>query len=63
MVADISNGMTGAATVRALTQRVLDFKADSTGSDYLFDRSFLDLYDRCKEARSLSIPSLPIQMY
>jgi len=32
-------------------QWVLDFKADSTGYDYPFDRPFLDLYDRCKEVR------------
>ena len=47
----IPNGMAGVAMVRALTQRVLDFKADGTGNDYPFDRPFLDLYDRCKEVR------------
>jgi hypothetical protein len=47
----IPNGMAGVAMVRALTQRVLDFKADGTGYDYPFDRPFLDLYDRCKEVR------------
>lgn len=47
----IPNGMAGVATVRALTQRILDFKTDGTGYDYPFDRPFLDLYDRCKEAR------------
>jgi hypothetical protein len=31
---DIPNGMAGVATVRALTLRVFDFKADSTGYDY-----------------------------
>jgi hypothetical protein len=47
----IPEGRSGIAIVRALTQRVLDFKADGTGHDYPFDRPFLDLYDRCKEAR------------
>ena len=47
----IPNGMAGVAIVRTLTQRVLDFKADSTGYDYPFDRPLLDLYDRCKEVR------------
>jgi hypothetical protein len=47
----IPHGMAGVAAVRALTQRVLDFKADGTGYDYPFDRPFLDLYDRCKEVR------------
>ena len=43
----ISGGQDGIATVRAIAQWVLDYKADSTGLDFPFDRPFLDLYDRC----------------
>lgn len=39
-------GRDGMATVRALAQWVLDFKAQATGLDFPFDRPYLDLYDR-----------------
>ena len=42
----IEPGRDGMATVRALAQWVLDFKAQATGLDFPFDRPFLDLYDR-----------------
>ena len=42
----IDPGRDGMATVRALAQWVLDFKAQATGLDFPFDRPFLDLYDR-----------------
>jgi len=37
--------------VRSLAQWVLDYPADSTGADFPFDRPYLDLYDRCLQAR------------
>jgi hypothetical protein len=40
----------GLATVRALAQWVLDFKAQATGLDFPFGRPYLDLYDRCTKA-------------
>jgi hypothetical protein len=43
----IASGRGGLATVRALAQWVLDFKAQATGLDFPFDRPYLDLYDRC----------------
>ncbi|RKX37177.1 MAG: hypothetical protein DRP64_17595 [Verrucomicrobia bacterium] len=43
----ISGGQDGIATVRAIAQWVLDYKADSTGQDFPFVQPFLDLYDRC----------------
>jgi len=43
-------GLEGKATVRALAQWVLDFKADATGLDFPFDRPYLDFFDRCKMA-------------
>ena len=46
----ISGGQDGIATVRAIAQWVLDYKADSTGQDFPFDRPFLDLFDRCVSA-------------
>ena len=39
-------GRDGIASVRALAQWVLDFKAQATGLDFPFDRPFLDLYAR-----------------
>lgn len=44
----IAPGRDGKATVRALAQWVLDFKAQATGLDFPFDRPYLDLFDRCK---------------
>lgn len=46
----IASGRDGLATVRALAQWVLDFKAQATGLDFPFDRPYLDLYDRCTNA-------------
>ena len=46
----IPQGVAGIATVRTITQWILDYKADSTGLDYPFDRPYLDLYDRCMTA-------------
>lgn len=43
----IGAGLEGKATIRALAQWVLDFKADATGLDFPFDRPYLDLFDRC----------------
>jgi hypothetical protein len=43
----IEPGRDGKATIRALAQWVLDFKAAATGLDFPFDRPYLDLYDRC----------------
>jgi hypothetical protein len=42
----IDPGRDGMATVRAFAQWVLDFKAQTTGLDFPFDRPYLDLYDR-----------------
>jgi hypothetical protein len=46
----IDPGRDGLATVRALAQWVLDFKAQATGLDFPFDRPYLDLYDRAMTA-------------
>lgn len=46
----IPQGRAGIATVRALTQWVLDYQSDSSGQDFPFDRPYLDLYDRCRTA-------------
>lgn len=46
----IPEGVAGIAIVRTITQWVLDYKANSTGHDYPFDRPYLDLYDRCMTA-------------
>lgn len=43
----IPQGRAGIGTVRALTQWILDYRADSTGEDFPFDRPYLDFYDRC----------------
>ena len=37
--------------IRALTQWVLDFPADSSYQSFPYDRPYLDLYDRCSRAR------------
>lgn len=42
----IDPGRDGKATVRALAQWVLDFKAQATGLGFPFDRPYLDLHDR-----------------
>jgi len=46
----IDSGRNGKATVRALAQWVLDFKAQGSGLDFPFDRPYLDLFDRCTAA-------------
>lgn len=46
----IPQGRTGIATVRALTQWILDYRSDSSGQDFPFGRPYLDLYDRCMTA-------------
>jgi hypothetical protein len=43
----IPPGRAGIATVRALSQWILDYRSNSTGQDFPFDRPYLDLYDRC----------------
>ncbi len=40
-------GQAGIAAVRALTQWILDYPADSSGYDFPYDRPYLDLYNRC----------------
>lgn len=46
----IPQGWAGIATVRALTQWILDYQSDSSGQGFPFDRPYLDLYDRCRTA-------------
>jgi hypothetical protein len=43
----IPDGRNGLAIVRAMVQWTLDYKADSTGLDFPFDRPYLDFYNRC----------------
>jgi len=43
----IPEGRNGLAVVRTMTQWTLDYKADSTGLDFPFDRPYLDFYNRC----------------
>jgi len=47
----LPSGRAGLATVRAFTQWVLDYPADSNNDGFPFDRPYLDLYDRCITAR------------
>lgn len=47
----IPDGNNGLAVVRALAQWVLDYAAEGDDSGLPFDRPYLDLYDRCTEAR------------
>jgi hypothetical protein len=46
----IPDGRNGFAIVRTMAQWVLDYKADSTGLDFPFDRPYLDFYNRCSTA-------------
>lgn len=46
----VPTGRDGLAVVRAVTQWTLDYSAEATGLDFPFDRPYLDLYDRCREA-------------
>jgi hypothetical protein len=43
----IPRGRNGLAIVRTMAQWALDYKADSTGLDFPFDRPYLDFYNRC----------------
>jgi hypothetical protein len=43
----IPKGRDGLAIVRTMAQWTLDYKADSTGLDFPFDRPYLDFYNRC----------------
>jgi hypothetical protein len=43
-------GSAGIATVRALTQWILDYPADTHGDGFPFDLPWLALYDRCLQA-------------
>jgi hypothetical protein len=47
----IPDGNDGLAVVRALTQWILDYAAEGDDLGLPFDRPYLDLYDRCSEAR------------
>ncbi|MFM1935935.1 MAG: hypothetical protein RI990_894 [Planctomycetota bacterium] len=47
----VPDGNDGLAVVRALAQWVLDYAADGDDLGLPFDRPYLDLYDRCSEAR------------
>jgi hypothetical protein len=46
----IPQGRAGIATVRALSQWILDYRSDSPDQDFPFDRPYLDFYDRCMTA-------------
>ena len=43
----IPKGRDGLAIVRTIAQWTLDYKAESTGLDFPFDRPYLDFYNRC----------------
>jgi len=47
----LPEGDDGLATVRAVAQWVLDYRADGDDLGLPFDRPYLDLYDRCLQAR------------
>jgi len=47
----LPEGTNGLAVVRTMAQWTLDYKADSTGLDFPFDRPYLDFYNRCNIAR------------
>jgi len=46
----LPTGSAGVATVRALTQWILDYPADMQGDGFPFDLPWLALYDRCLQA-------------
>jgi hypothetical protein len=46
----LPEGRAGIATLRALSQWVVDYQCESSGLDFPFDRPYLDFYDRCKVA-------------
>jgi hypothetical protein len=43
----LPKGSAGIGAVRSIAQWVLDYKADSSGDDFPFDRPYHDLYVRC----------------
>ena len=46
----IPQGRAGIATVRTLSQWIIDYHSDSTGQGFPFDRPYLDFYDRSMTA-------------
>jgi hypothetical protein len=46
----IPDGRNGLAIVRTMAQWTLDYKAESTGLDFPFERPYLDFYNRCSIA-------------
>lgn len=46
----LPEGRAGIATLRAMSQWVVDYQSESSGLDFPFDRAYLDFYDRCKLA-------------
>jgi hypothetical protein len=46
----LPTGSAGVATVRALTQWILDYASDTQGDGFPFDLPWLALYDRCLQA-------------
>jgi hypothetical protein len=47
----LPKGTAGLATVRAMTQWVLDYPADGKDQGFPFDRPYLDLFERCARVR------------
>lgn len=43
----LPSGQDGLAVIRAMAQWVMDYKAESSGLDFPFDRPYLDFYNRC----------------
>jgi len=48
----LPSGLAGIATVRALTQWILDYAADTSGNGFPFDLPWLAFYDRCLQGMS-----------
>ncbi len=46
----LPDGKAGLATVRAIAQWVLDFRADGEDQGFPFDQPYLDLHERCQRA-------------
>jgi len=46
----LPEGRAGIATLRALSQWIVDYQSESSGLDFPFDRPYLDFYYRCKIA-------------
>ncbi len=47
----LPEGLEGVGVVRALTQWILDYPMESNGQDFPFVLPYLELYDRCSQAR------------